>query len=168
MTSETSPSVADPDGVDSDVDPHSPRQRRELGEHPVAVLSAISAGGVLGALGRYGLGEVFPRDPGGWPWVTWGINVAGCLLIGVLMVLISEVWTGHRLVRPFLGVGVLGGFTTFSTAMVDVQQLVAEGAAGLGLVYLVGTVGAAMVAVITGSGMTRWMLGVAERVGSRS
>lgn len=102
---------------------------RELGAHPVAVLGSISAGGVAGALARHGLSEVFPRDPGGWPWATWAVNVAGCLLLGVLMVLISEVWTGRRLLRPFLGVGVLGGFTTFSTAMVEVQQLVAEGAA---------------------------------------
>ena len=43
------------------------------------------------------------------------VNTSGCLLIGVLMVLIVEARQGHRLVRPFLGVGVLGGYTTFST-----------------------------------------------------
>lgn len=166
MASEVSRSVADV--VDPDVDLQVPRQRREWDEHPVAVLGSISVGGVAGALARYGLSEVFPRDPSGWPWATWAVNVTGCLLIGVLMVLISEVWTGRRLLRLFLGVGVLGGFTTFATAMVDVQQLVAEGAARLGLLYLVGTVAAAMIAVITGSGVTRWALGVVERRGRRS
>ena len=163
MASEASRSVAD--AVDPDVDLHVPRQRGELGAHPVAVLGSISAGGVVGALAHYGLSEVLPRDPGGWPWATWAVNVAGCLLIGVLMVLISEVWTGQRLLRPFLGVGVLGGFTTFATAMVDVQQLVAEGAARLGLLYLVGTVAAAMIAVVTGFWVTRWALGVVRRRG---
>ncbi|MGH3882356.1 MAG: fluoride efflux transporter FluC [Pseudonocardiaceae bacterium] len=163
MASEAWRAVAD--AVDPDVDLRVPR---ELGAHPVAVLGSISAGGVAGALARYGLSEVFPRDPGGWPWATWAVNVAGCLLIGVLMVLISEVWTGRRLLRPFLGIGVLGGFTTFSTAMVEVQQLVAEGAARLGLLYLVGTVAAAMMAVIIGSGVTRWALFAVERLGRRS
>jgi CrcB protein len=100
--------------VHPDVDLHAPGQRRELGEHPVAVLGSIAVGGVVGSLARYGLGVIFPRDPGEWPWATWGINTAGCLLIGVLMVLLSDMGTGHRLLRPFLGVGVLGGFTTFS------------------------------------------------------
>ena len=153
--------------VDPDVALRVPGQRRELGEHPVAVLGSIAAGGVVGSLARYGLGVVLPRDPGGWPWATWGINTTGCLLIGVLMVLLTDVWAGQRLLRLFLGVGVLGGFTTFSTAMIDVQQLIAEGAAGLGLLYLVGTVTAAMVAVILGSVLTRWALGVAQREGKR-
>lgn len=166
MASEASRSVAD--AVDPDIALQVPRQRREWGEHPVAVLGSISAGGVAGAMARYGLTEVFPRDPGGWPWATWAVNVVGCLLIGVLMVLISELWTGRRLLRLFLGVGVLGGFTTFATAMLDVQQLVTEGAARLGLLYLVGTAAAAMIAVITGSGVTRWALSVVGRLERRS
>lgn len=163
MGSEISRSAVDPD-----IDLQVPEQRRELREHPVAVLGSISAGGVLGALARYGLAAVFPHRPGEWPWATWSSNVGGCLLIGVLMVLISEVWTGQRLLRPFLGVGVLGGFTTFSTAIVEVQQLVGAGAAGAGLAYLVGTVVAALVAVIAGATLTRWALGIAIRYVGRS
>lgn len=150
------------DAVDPDVDVHVAEQRRELRDHPASVVAAISAGGVIGSLSRYGLGEAFPHQPGSWPWATWGINVSGCLLIGVLMVFVGEAWTRQRLIRPFLGVGVLGGFTTFSTATVDVQQLVGRGAAGLGLVYLVGTVMSALVAVAAGSGVTRWALGAAR------
>ena len=163
MTSETSRSVPDHDAIDPDVDVHVPGQRRELWDHPAAVLGSISAGGVAGALARYGLSEAFPHASGGWPWTTWGINVGGCLLIGVLMVLISEVWTGQRLLRPFLGVGVLGGFTTFSTAIVDVQRLIAAGSAGLGLAYLVGTVAAALAAVVAGSALIQWALNVGRR-----
>lgn len=155
-------SVTESEAIDPDVDIHVAGQPRELRDHPAAVLVAISAGGVAGALARYWLGEAFPHEPGSWPWATWGINVSGCLLIGVLMVLIGEIWTRQRLVRPFFGVGVLGGFTTFSTATVDVQQLVAQGAAGVGLLYLASTILGALVAVAAGSSATRWVLGAAR------
>jgi CrcB protein len=114
------------------------------------VLLAISAGGVVGALARHGLGELVPHGAGDWPWATWVTNVSGCLLIGGLMVLVTEVWPEQRYLRPFLGVGVLGGYTTFSTAMVDVRQLVVAGRPALGLLYLGGTVVAALLATAAG------------------
>jgi protein CrcB len=67
------------------------------------------------------------------------VNISGCLLIGVLMVVITELVTPHRLVRPFLGVGVLGGYTTFSTATVDALTLVDASRPGAALGYLVAT-----------------------------
>ena len=130
---------------------------RVIRRHPVpwSVLAAISAGGVLGALGRYGLATAWPHRPGRFPWATFVTNVSGCLLIGVLMVLITEVWAAHRLLRPFLGVGVLGGYTTFSTYSVDIQQLVAAGAARAALAYLAGTLVAALAAGYAGIALTR-------------
>jgi fluoride exporter len=114
------------------------------------VLLAVSAGGVLGALARYGLSVLVPHGPGDWPLATWLTNVSGCLLIGVLMVLVTEVWPRQRYLRPFLGVGVLGGYTTFSTAMVDVRQLVVAGRPALGLLYLGATALAAVAATAVG------------------
>lgn len=70
------------------------------------------------------------------PWSTFTINVSGWLLVGALIVLISEVWSAHRLLRPFLGTGVLGGYTTFSTYTVEAQVLLDGGHARLGLAYL--------------------------------
>jgi fluoride exporter len=140
---------------DPDVDLRVGRQRRELFRAPWAVLGAISAGGALGALARYGLATAWPHAAGHFPWATFVTNVSGCFLIGVLMVLITEVWSAHRLIRPFLGVGVLGGFTTFSTYTGDVQQLVAAGAARTGLIYLAGTVVAALAAAYAGLTLTR-------------
>jgi CrcB protein len=122
---------------------------------PWAVLGVISAGGALGALARYGLASAWPHRPDQFPWATFVTNVSGCLLIGVLMVLITEVWSAHRLLRPFLGIGVLGGFTTFSTYTVDIQQLVAAGAARTALVYLAGTLAVALTAVYAGITLTR-------------
>jgi CrcB protein len=119
------------------------------------VLASIAVGGAIGALGRYGLAVAWPHASGHFPWATFVTNVSGCLLIGILMVLITEVWSAHRLVRPFMGVGVLGGFTTFSTYTGDIQQLVSGGAARTGLLYLVATILAALAAVHFGISVTR-------------
>jgi fluoride exporter len=122
---------------------------------PWPVLAAVSAGGVAGALARYGFGVAFPPAPAGFPWATFGVNVSGCLLIGVLMVLVADVWPTKRLLRPFLGTGLLGGYTTFSTYVVDIQHLLGAGAARTALVYLAGTLLAALAAVYAGITATR-------------
>ncbi|MFC4121018.1 fluoride efflux transporter CrcB [Nonomuraea zeae] len=143
--------------IDPDVDLHIPAQRSE----PLApVLAVIAAGGALGALARYAVQSALPAGPVGFPWATFWINVSGCLLIAVLMVLITEVRRAHRLVRPFLGVGVLGGYTTFSTYAVDIQRLVTAGRAVPGLLYLAGTLAAALAAVAAGMWLTRRLAGV--------
>jgi protein CrcB len=87
------------------------------------LLGVIALGGGLGAIARYSLTTLLPTRPGQFPWGTFTIKVLGCFLIGVLMVLITEVWSAHRLVRPFLGVGILGGFTTFSTYVEEIRGL---------------------------------------------
>jgi fluoride exporter len=119
------------------------------------VIGSISLGGALGGLGRYALVTAWPHAPSHFPWSTFVVNVSGCFLIGVLMVLITEVWSAHRLLRPFLGVGVLGGYTTFSTYTVEVERLVAAGAARTGLLYAAGTALAALAAVYVGIAVTR-------------
>ncbi|SEH01965.1 CrcB protein [Nonomuraea solani] len=146
--------------IDPDVDLHVPAQRAEP-QRPV--LAAIAAGGALGALARHGVQTALPAGPADFPWATFWVNVSGCLLIGVLMVVITEIRPAHRLVRPFLGVGVLGGYTTFSTYAVDVQRLIAARAPLTGLLYLAGTLAAAVTAVATGMWLTRRI----ARVGAR-
>jgi CrcB protein len=122
--------------------------------HLLAVVAAVAVGGIVGAEARYGLAVGLPHVPGAWAWSTLIANVTGCLLIGVLMVLVSE-RIRHPLVRPLLGVGVLGGYTTFSTYSVDGQQLLAAGSAGTALPYLAGTLVTALLAVAAGLGLTR-------------
>jgi fluoride exporter len=141
--------------VDPDIDVHLPEQRQELLRTHGAVLAVISAGGALGALGRYGLTLAIPVLPGRFPLATFLINVVGCLLIGILMVLITEVYPTHPLLRPFLGVGVLGGFTTFSTYANEVRALLSPGWAMTALAYLSGTVAAALLAAWSGVWLTR-------------
>nr|CTQ95798.1 CrcB protein [Kibdelosporangium sp. MJ126-NF4] len=113
------------------------------------VVAVVSVGGGLGALARYLVGLAV-----GSPWGTFGINVLGCFLIGVLMVLVTDTFRAHRLVRPFLGVGVLGGFTTFSAYAVETDQLLTK-SVWLALVYLVGTLVAAMAAAAAGVWLVR-------------
>ncbi|WP_374196722.1 CrcB family protein [Streptomyces sp. ISL-96] len=138
--------------IDPDVDLHVAAQRAETaGRGKWRVLAALSAGGVLGALARYGATVLWP----GSVWTVFGVNVVGCALIGVLMVLVSEQGRGHALLRPFLGVGVLGGFTTFSTYAVDVARLLERGDALAAMAYAAGTLAGAMGAVWLGVVVTR-------------
>jgi CrcB protein len=143
--------------TDPDVDLHLPAQRTEM-RQAARVLAAIAVGGAVGATLRYGIGLAVPATPTGFPWAIFLINVSGCLLIGVLMVLVTQVWPAQRLVRPFFGTGVLGGFTTFSTYVVDIQRLVDAGAAATALTYLAGTLVAALIAVQAGMSATRMAL----------
>ena len=117
----------------------------------------IAAGGALGAVARHGLAAWMPAAPTSFPWATFWTNVSGCLLIGVLMVLVTEVaGRPHRLLRPFVGVGFLGGFTTFSTYALQAHQLGSAHAPGTALVYVFGTLAAALLAVEAGMFLTRW------------
>lgn len=146
--------------VDADVDIPAEQSARRPGE--ARVLLVVSAGGVLGGVGRYQAGVWWATAPGHFPWTTFWINVCGCALIGVLLVLVSDVFTTQQLVRPFLGTGVLGGFTTFSTYAVDIQHLIATGHPVLALGDLAATVVAAMVAVTGATWATRRLVGVAR------
>ena len=150
----------DPTGVDADAAPAGAGRRSTPPAAPGRSCRGrcwptVSAGGVAGALARYGLGVAFPPTPDGFPWATFGINVSGCLLIGVLMVLVADVWPARRLLRPFLGTGLLGGYTTFSTYIVDIQHLLAAGAARTALAYLAGTLLAALAATYLGVSTAR-------------
>lgn len=122
---------------------------------------AVAAGGALGALARYSAGLVLPPAPGTFPAATFLVNVSGCLLIGVLMVVITELRPAHPLVRPFLGTGVLGGFTTFSTYAVDAHVLLA-GRVGTALAYVAGTLVSAVAATWLGMRLTRALAGAAR------
>ncbi|WTL51077.1 fluoride efflux transporter CrcB [Streptomyces sp. NBC_01497] len=131
------------------------RQRRESRRSHYAVVAVIAVGGALGALARFGAGRAWPTAAGSFPWTTLVVNTSGCLVIGVFLVTVTELWSAHRLLRPFLGTGVLGGYTTFSTYCVDIQRLVHGGHAGTALAYLAATAAAALAAVSAGVWTTR-------------
>ncbi|HTU75203.1 MAG TPA: CrcB family protein [Trebonia sp.] len=128
-----------------------PQERPALAD--VRLLAAVSCGGVLGALARYGVQTAYPHSDAQFGWATFAINVSGCLLIGIIAVLIAGAPGTHRLVRPFLVTGVLGGYTTFSTYIVDIQHALLAGAPRTALLYGAATVAAAIVAAWAGLGI---------------
>lgn len=87
-------------------------------------LAAIFAGGFAGAVLRAALAEGFPHDPGGWPWVTFGVNIAGALLLGYLITRLQERLPLSSYRRPLLGTGFCGALTTFSTMQVELLEMV--------------------------------------------
>ncbi|HWN29149.1 MAG TPA: fluoride efflux transporter CrcB [Actinomycetospora sp.] len=124
--------------------------------------AAVAVGGVVGALARWAAGLVAPTAPGTFPAATFGVNVVGCLLMGVVVTLVVERPGAHPLLRPFLGVGVLGGFTTFSTFAVDAEALLAGGHRATALLYLAGTAVTAVAATALGLWVTRRLAGPAR------
>ncbi|NDZ72341.1 fluoride efflux transporter CrcB [Streptomyces sp. SID10362] len=127
------------------VRPGAPGRPRWRAQAPVVAVVAL--GGGTGAAARYAASLWWPTQAGGFPWTTLGVNVVGCAVIGVFMVVVTEVRSAHRLVRPFFGTGVLGGFTTFSAYAVDSRSLFADGRVPTGLAYLAATPLAALTAV---------------------
>jgi len=100
------------------------------------VVAAISAGGALGGTSRYGVEQLLPLARRGFPWGTFAVNIVGAFVLGFLLVLILERWSRHRHLRPFLAIGFLGSFTTFSTWMLEVEQLADAGGFGVAAAYL--------------------------------
>lgn len=123
---------------------------------PLPLLPWVAAGGALGAGARWSLGEVLPVDPLAWGTLT--ANLTGCALLGALLTwLLARAPDAQRL-RAFAGVGVLGGFTTFSTAMLDAHTLVRDGSPALaGAEIALGLLGG-LLAVLAGMAIARRVL----------
>jgi len=119
-----------------------------------SVLVAIGLGGALGAGARYGLVDAFPARAGGVPWTTLAINLSGSFALGALLTVLLERWPPTRFVRPFVAIGFLGAFTTFSTVAVESDLLVKDSHVATALVYdvlsLAGGLVAAFVGIIAG------------------
>jgi fluoride exporter len=143
----------DLDGVSSSSPVSSPVRGARLAAGR-GVLLVMAAGGVVGAELRYATGLLLPRAPA-FPWATLLVNVLGGLGMGALMAVVARHRHPHPLLRPFLGVGVLGGFTTFSTYSTDTVTLMDAGRTGPALLYAVLSLVAALVATVVGGWAVR-------------
>ena len=95
----------------------------ESARHVRAAALVVAVGGGVGSLLRYGLARALPGHGHSFPVATLLTNLLGSLLLGALVVAVTEIWAPHPLLRPLLGTGVLGGFTTFSTFAEEARSL---------------------------------------------
>jgi CrcB protein len=124
-----------------------PFDRREL--------AAVFAGGALGTLARAGLAEVLSPDPGRWPWPTFIVNILGAFLLGYFTTRLLERLPLSSYRRPFLGTGLCGGLTTFSTMQVETLRMIEHQHYGLAIGYVVASLAAGFVAVHLATALVR-------------
>jgi CrcB protein len=117
-------------------------------------LAAIYAGGVLGALARVGLAQATPHGPGGWPWGTFAVNMAGALLLGYFFARLRD-HPEDSLAHPFLTTGICGTLTTFSTMQLELFEMVDGGHLAVAVAYLAATLAAGFLFVRAGIALER-------------
>ena len=120
-------------------------------------LAAIFAGGCAGALARAGLVHALPHGSGSWPWATFVANVVGTFLLGYFVTRLQERLPLSAYRRPFLGTGLCGALTTFSTMQLQLLRMLDAHRYGLALAY-VGT------SIVLGYGCVHLATAVVRRV----
>jgi fluoride exporter len=118
-------------------------------------LAAVFAGGFLGAIARVEVAEALPYEHGRWPWATLLVNVAGALLLGYFTTRLQERLPLSAYRRPFLGTGICGGLTTFSTLQLELLRMLDDGRAGLALGYAATSVVLGLLAVALATNLVR-------------
>ncbi len=119
------------------------RTRVRPAHHDPVLLGLITLGGAVGTSTRAVIENAVPSSPGGWPWATFGINVTGAFVLGLLLEVLAR--TGpdrgwRRRVRLTVGTGFLGGYTTYSTFAVEATGLTKDAPHVLGILYAVASV----------------------------
>jgi len=120
----------------------------------------VAIGGGIGASLRHLVGVAAIRVMGvGFPWGTLTVNVLGSFAMGLLVAILARYGpdAGARELRLLLGVGVLGGFTTFSSFSLDAGVLYEGGHATTAALYVVGSVVLGLAALFAGLGLVRWV-----------
>ena len=120
------------------------------------VFLAVAIGGAVGASSRYGLDRLIERRSFAvFPWSTFTINVSGCFLIGLVIAALVDRHEAPDWVRVGLVVGVLGGYTTFSTFAQESLDLLRADDVALALLYSLGSLACGVLAVLGGTMLGR-------------
>ena len=123
--------------------------------HDRRELAAIFAGGVVGALARAGLSEALPHNTAEWPWATFIVNVLGAFLLGYFATRLQERLPLSAYRRPFLGTGICGALTTFSTMQLELLRMLDHEHYLLAFGYAAGSIAAGFAAVWVATAITR-------------
>jgi fluoride exporter len=118
-------------------------------------LAAIFCGGIVGALARVGLTRAFPVGPDSWPWPTFAVNVLGAFMLGYFVTRLQERLPTSAYKRPFLGTGLCGALTTFSTMQVELFGMVQTDRWGLAFGYAAASIGAGFLACAGATAVVR-------------
>lgn len=119
-------------------------------------LAAVALGGALGSLARYFIaGFVQSASWPGFPWGIFVVNISGGFLMGVIVELSALKLSISPELRAFLTVGVLGGYTTFSTFSLDSALLIERGAYASAAAYVIGSAALSIAALFAGLWIVR-------------
>jgi len=118
----------------------------------------VALGGAVGASLRYGAGILIFKPTSGFPWTTWWVNIFGCLLAGVFFAYSQKFPVLQNEARLFLMVGILGGFTTFSSFGLETFQLLKHGQTTLALGYMISSVMMGILVLTLGFYLFQWLL----------
>lgn len=110
----------------------------------------VMSGGAIGAGLRFGLSRALPYSGQGWPWSTFVANILGGLAMGILAAWVLRGDNSAEPLRLFVGVGVLGGFTTFSAFSLEMARMIEQGQTGLAAGYALASVLLALGALFAG------------------
>lgn len=123
------------------------RDLRELG--------AIFAGGALGSAGRAIVGVQLANEPHAWPWATFVVNVVAAFLLGYFSTRLLERLPVSSYQRPFLGTGICGGLSTFSTMQIEVVRLFQSGDWAIAVTYVAASIIAGYAALHLATALVR-------------
>jgi CrcB protein len=144
---------------DPDIDPETEEQRAAPWPPlPSSHIAVVFAGGVVGGLARYGISRGWPAPGGGFPASIFVINTLGAFVLAVLVTVLA-MRAAPAYLRPLLGTGFCGAFTTFSSVVTASDLLLAHSHVGIAIGYLAASVAAGLAAAWAGMELTRRVLG---------
>lgn len=118
-------------------------------------LAAIFAGGFIGAVARAALAQSLVARPDEWPWATFIVNLLGAVLLGYFITRLQERLPPSLYRRAFLGTGICGALTTFSTVMVELAQMLEGAHVALAIAYCLASLAGGFAAVFMSTKLVR-------------